>query len=354
MKKILLILSMLFAITAQAQTTNVIRNDSAATVIQSNNLGNSKLSTDSTGKLFVTVSSSSGLSQSVFPISNNTSLNGVGAGLVGWSVMGSDTAETASTTTLINATAHIARAGDAVIFSAGTAANIGAWSPICSVTTNSLTLCNALPVTPSNGDAFRIERPSLIGMSSATGTGGGSLNVSLSSAFALDSTSPVRAEDSAFGASEGVMVSGGQAMSAIVQSVGSSGDVAPPSMDLGNRTVVTNAPAGEFFSSCGTATATTADTSMKNSVASNRMYVTSITCKNSSASTGTAIDFKDGSTIIAVGGIGEFTAASTGNPSFVATFPTPLRGTSATALNFATNTAVSSVTCCAAGYISTI
>jgi hypothetical protein len=39
--------------------------------------------------------------------------------------------------------------------------------------------------------------------------------------------------------------------------------------------------------------------------------------------------------------------------SFNATFPTPLRGSVNTALNFATNVSTSSVTCCAHGFTST-
>lgn len=131
---------------------------------------------------------------------------------------------------------------------------------------------------------------------------------------------------------------------------GSSGDAAYFKVDRAGRTITTLAPAGESWQSCGTATASTADVAIKASVASNRIYTTAITCKNTSATVASSLDFKDGTTIIAVGGISQMAAGAAG--SFSTTFPVPLRGTSATALNFATNISVSSVTCCASGYIS--
>ncbi len=130
------------------------------------------------------------------------------------------------------------------------------------------------------------------------------------------------------------------------------GDAGAMKGDLAGRTITTLAPAGESWQSCGTATAVTTDVAIKASVASNRIYVTSINCKNTSTTVGPTIDFKDGTTIIAVGGITATSATGLLTSDLTKTFPVPLRGTSATAFNFATNTAVSSVTCCAQGYIS--
>lgn len=180
----------------------------------------------------------------------------------------------------------------------------------------------------------------------------GNLFTSLYYDSAIGSGGPVRTEDASFGDLNPVMVAGGQSLSAIAQSVGTSGDVAPVAMDLGNRLVTTIAPAGETFNNCGTATATTADVQIKANVASNRIYVTTLTCKNTSATVATSLDFKDGTTVVAVGGISQM--ATTAPGSFVATFPVPIRLTSNTALNFATNVSTSSVTCCAQGYLSTI
>ena len=60
---------------ANAQVYSVVRNDDAATIIQSNNLNNSKISTDSKGVVFTQISSG-GETQSVIPISNSVNLNG--------------------------------------------------------------------------------------------------------------------------------------------------------------------------------------------------------------------------------------------------------------------------------------
>jgi hypothetical protein len=137
-----------------------------------------------------------------------------------------------------------------------------------------------------------------------------------------------------------------------ITSSAASGDYGTLKGDTGGRLVTTNAPAGESWQGCGTATASTADVAIKAAVASNRIYVTSITCSNSSATVATNLNFKDATTVIAVGGVSQMAAGAGG--SFTATFPTPLRGTSNTAFNFNTAVSVTSVICCAAGYISTI
>ena len=86
----------------------------------------------------VTVSSADGGSGSVIPVSNSTSLKGGANAIVGYSFVVADTAEAASTTTVLNATAHSARLGDMIRFTAGTAANIGAWAEVTSVATNTI------------------------------------------------------------------------------------------------------------------------------------------------------------------------------------------------------------------------
>ena len=128
------------------------------------------------------------------------------------------------------------------------------------------------------------------------------------------------------------------------------GDYGFAKMDRAGRLITTQAPTGETWQGCGTATASTADVAIKAGVASNRIYVTSITCSNSSAAVASNLNFKDGSTIIAVGGVSQMATASPG--SFTAVFPVPLKGTANTAFNFNTAVSVSSVVCCAQGYIS--
>lgn len=69
----------------------------------------------------------------------------------------SDTAETGSTTEVINATGHVAQIGDIVRFTSGTLTDRE--SKIISVETNSITVADVLPAAPSNGDVFLIMRP---------------------------------------------------------------------------------------------------------------------------------------------------------------------------------------------------
>lgn len=310
-----------------------------------------------------------------------------------------------------------AKVGDAVqaLANTTTTANRRNWSIITTVATNAITVSPAFTTAPVNGDTFSLLRPVPLMLNNfagatttlpvnidstgqpsnttgilklengvaADGDAGvaawsvrnegaadfGNSNLDYNpfattragAAYSIMSTSfggatpgkEVAAdEDSAFAASDAGVKVLGQAVSAISQLVGTTGDVAPPSMDLGNRVVTTNAPAGETWQGCGTATASTADVAIKAAVASNRIYVTSITCSSSSATTATNINFKDGSTVIAVGGTNQMATTSAG--TFTATFPTPLRGTVNTALNFNTAVSTSSVICCGAGYISTI
>lgn len=107
---------------------------------------------------------------------------------------------------------------------------------------------------------------------------------------------------------------------------------------------------GNTFQSCSTAATTTADTAIKAAVVLNRIYITSISCANTSA-VASSIQIKDGSTVIYAGAVG--TQAATGG-GFNVSLPTPLRGTVNTALNFNMVTNATSTTCCAAGYISTL
>lgn len=105
---------------------------------------------------------------------------------------------------------------------------------------------------------------------------------------------------------------------------------------------------GSTFQSCSAAATTTADTAIKTAVAANRMYITSISCSNTSA-VASSLQIKDGATVIYVGAVG--TQAATGG-GFNVSLPTPLRGSVNTALNFNMVTTATSTTCCAAGYIS--
>ena len=129
-------------------------------------------------------------------------------------------------------------------------------------------------------------------------------------------------------------------------------DYAHLNVDLDGR-LATNpwgADTSETGSNCATATASTADISLKAATVSTRIYVGSITCKNTSATVATSLDFKDGTTVLAVGGVSQMAAGASG--SYVASFNPPLRGTVNTAFQFATNVSTSSVTCCISWFTS--
>lgn len=303
-KIITLVFALLFfAQTGQAQVFTR-RNDTPTTRYAADLQKGFELSVDQYARLKTVggvVDPTTGAAQSVIPISNVTSLNGMGAGLVGWQRVGSDTAETTSTTTVIKATAHIGRVGDAVIFTGGTAANLQVWATISAVTTDTFTIANALPATPANGDAFNFLRPINIGaspagsnyqasinanidyntqLSSATGllksgttgtyasgdggvaplavnnrneatlgsTNGrylpianndyGAVFVDLAASVQEDTNSPVRKEDSVFADQNGVMVAGGVVNEAAVTFTSTSQDVAPLAVNRFGATLV--------------------------------------------------------------------------------------------------------------------
>lgn len=104
------------------------------------------------------------------------------------------------------------------------------------------------------------------------------------------------------------------------------------------------------WNGCGTATASTGNIAIKAAVTSGFIYITTITCANSAAATATNLNFKDGTIVIAVGGVSQMAAGSDG--SFYAEFPVPLKGSKNTAFNFNTDVSVTSVICCGAGYVS--
>jgi hypothetical protein len=70
--------------------------------------------------------------------------------------MGSDAAETGSTTTSIAATAHAARRGDVIRFTSG--ALSGLEFRVGAKTTNAVATVEEMPSAPSNGDTFAILR----------------------------------------------------------------------------------------------------------------------------------------------------------------------------------------------------
>ena len=105
----------------------------------------------------------------------------------------------------------------------------------------------------------------------------------------------------------------------------------------------------EDWQACGTATASTSDVAIKAALTNAFIYVTSITCASSDADNATNLNFKDGTTVIAVGGVNQMATTSAG--TFIANFLTPLRTSKNAAFNFNTAVSTSSVICCATGYV---
>jgi hypothetical protein len=352
---------------------------------------------------------------SVIPISNATNLNGVGALSINGVNVASDSIETGSTTTVLNLTAHAAREDDYIVTYSGTAGNIRVYSPVCSTTVNTVTLCNALPATPANGDLIRVMRPLIGSMgenagiyfpfvnidstkqdSAATGllklvdaVWGGSADAGVQALgvmnqdesslvitegdympFAIASNGVIKVSVTSSGQKDGASgliknedataSSGDAGVAALAQRLDqlatgqttSNSEYAVPLVDTLSRLYVNpwGAAVTEFSSSCGTATASTADVAIKAAVASNRIYVGAITCASSDADNATNINFKDGTTVVAVGGVNQMATTSAG--TFTATFNPPLRGTSNTAFNFNTAVSTSSVICCASTFTS--
>ena len=176
---------------AFGQAGGVLRNDGAfpatGTPASSAKIGNSNqqpssIAVNPYGQIAVAGSyDPSGNALSNIPVSNAVGLNGVGAGLVGWGLINTDTAETGSTTTVINLTAHNAKAGDIIWVNSGVAAR--SWSPVASVATNTVTLSNALPAAPANGDQVYIQRPIPLSTSQNTNLTGQALATFLDSSF---------------------------------------------------------------------------------------------------------------------------------------------------------------------------
>jgi hypothetical protein len=158
----------------------------------------------------------------------------------------------------------------------------------------------------------------------------------------------IKSEDIASNASDVGVASMGITEDALSVDQNLADDYGILKLDRVGRLITTLAPAGESFQSCSASNTGTTDIAIKTAVASNRIYVTSIDCSNSSA-VPSQLAIKDGATIIAVGGVAA--VAVTGGADHM-NFPVPLRGTSNTALNFAMTTNATSTVCCASGYVS--
>lgn len=126
-----------------------------------------------------------------------------------------------------------------------------------------------------------------------------------------------------------------------------SGDTADLLCDVKGKLIVLPYALHEnHWQYAGAAITDTADDVVKASAGAGiRNYVTSLTVINSHATVGTVVELKDGSTVIHRG-----YAAPLGG-GYTVTFPTPLKGTAATALNVACVTTGSNTYVNASGYV---
>lgn len=167
--------------------------------------------------------------------------------------------------------------------------------------------------------------------------------------YSGNTIAPNQREDTAFTDQNGVMIAGGQSLSAIAQTVGTSGDVAPPSMDLGNRFVTTAAPSGEMIVGCNTAVTTATTGTVIAAVASKFTFITSLSCTNTGGTASRVIlEDGDGTDLANV-----FLAATSGFAAV--SFPTPVRTNVVNkAIQVNVITSGSSTICCASGYTGVI
>lgn len=235
----------------------------------------------------------SGERQSVIPVSNAVDLNGLAVGNIGWGLIGTDLIETGSTTMVLNLTAHVARVGDIIWVNSGSA--IRSWASICAAATNTVTLCNALPATPANGDQVYIQRPHPIAASNNTNNTAQSLAVFADANFQnTAATGLLKLEDAPTASGDaGVMALLVQESAINAQASAAAGDYAPLKGDTGGRLVTTMAPRGETVIGCNTAITTATTGVIIPAVASKVTAVTSWDCTNTGG-TATRVILEDG------------------------------------------------------------
>lgn len=287
MKKIIILISLVFLIAIPAQAENSIRNENQTTLY--------------------TTEADTGPMQSVDRFGN---------------LQCSLRAGTASATNPIKLEDSAHTSGDAGVF------GLGVYNAVPSSYT--ATDGNYTPIGVNRGGGIFADLR--VSMQGNAGAGPGE--------------SPVRSEDAAFTDTNAVMVSAGQALSAIVQSVGASGDVGPLSMDLGNRLVTTKAPLGEMTRGCSSAIVTNTTGQIFAGSGSKFSFVTSWDCTNTGA-TATRVILEDADGNDLANG---FLAATTG--FFSASFNDIPAYSAATnkAIQVNVITTGSSTICCARGY----
>lgn len=228
-----------------------------------------------------------------------------------WFQIGTDTTEAGSTTEIIVATAHSAKAGDLIRFTGGTDDDIEVF--VASVSTNAINLAQPLPVAPGT-DGFTILR-SVGVFSDASGrliVGGGA------------------AHDAAVTGNP--LLLGMEARTTNPTAVSASGDAVRMIGDTLGRQVTLPYTIPQLIVTGATAADITDTTSTQVIAAGGAgiiTYITSVEVTNTSA-TVTRVNVLDGATIKAFVVVG---AAAGSASSMQLTFPIPLRGTANTAWN---------------------
>ncbi len=357
------------------------RNEAGTTRLTADGQISNTVSVDRALRMLVNIGSGTS-NLTILPISNSAGLNGLFTANNGYSFIGADTIEAASTTTVLNLTAHVARVGDLIVPTAGTAANIDVAIPVCAVSTNSVTLCTPLPATPST-DAIVISRPKPIAIGNAdtpwsledmaplamalrrdtlvttsnvnggytplVASSQGVLRVSVINNGQIDAGGLLKGEDSVAGTGDAGVVGLFQAESAITQAVSATNDYGVPKIDLGGRVVTIPAPSGQMVAGCNAAVTTAATGTIIAGVPSQFTFITSLSCTNTGAAA-TRVILEDGAGNDLANVI---LPATTGFASV--SFPSPVRTSVVnSAIQANVITTGSSTICCASGYTGVI
>jgi hypothetical protein len=159
----------------------------------------------------------------------------------------------------------------------------------------------------------------------------------------------VTREDIASAPSDAITKVGLVTNNALANDVGSNKDYTQFKGDELGRTITTLAPAGESWSACSAANTGTSFVAIYNGLASNKFYVTSISCSNT-ATVASTISIRDGNGATLFGG-GISNSTLQGVATWDQIFPVPLRASVVSAsLGFVMGTTGTSTICCAAGY----
>ena len=173
--------------------------------------------------------------------------------------------------------------------------------------------------------------------------------VEYGSTTAMARLGAVRPEDAALTTGDRLMLAGAQLQDPLSVDAAAL-DAGFLKTGLDGRLITTLAPAGETWSACSAAVTNTTPAAIKALVASNRIYMTTLTCHNND-DTATVVNIQDGS-----GGTTLYSLYLTTNilavPTHTITFPTPIRSTSATGIFQVPVTTAANVVCCGSGYIS--